>query len=78
VTILQDYLAGNATAEQVRAEVAKQRQGMRKATPPYPQPDLSGDPWAPPSIFEEVTIAQAVGKLTREQADALLAPTGNN
>lgn len=73
VTVFDDYLAGKATAEQVKAEVARQRQGMTKPQPPYSQPDLSDQKWTPPSIFEEVTIAQATGQIRREEADHLLA-----
>jgi len=73
VTVFDDYLAGNATAAQVKAEVARQRQGMTKPQPPYSQPDLSDQKWTPPSIFEEVTIAQATRRISREEADNLLA-----
>lgn len=73
VTVFDDYLAGKATAEQVKAEVARQRHGMTKPQPPYSQPDLSDQKWTPPSIFEEVTIAQATGQISREEADHLLA-----
>ncbi|GEM_PF-2940820 len=71
--MFDDYLAGNATAAQVKAEVARQRQGMTKPQPPYSQPDLSDQKWTPPSIFEEVTIAQATRRISREEADNLLA-----
>lgn len=73
VTVFEDYLAGKTTAEQVKAEVARQRQGMTKPQPPYNQPDLSDQKWTPPSIFEEVTIAQATRRISREEADKLLA-----
>ncbi|GAB3075493.1 hypothetical protein CAQUA_05080 [Corynebacterium aquatimens] len=73
MTVFKDYLAGKATAEQVKAEVARQRQGMKKPGPPYKQPDLNDVKWTPPSIFEEVTIAQATGQVSREEADDLLA-----
>lgn len=73
VTVFDDYLAGKATAEQVKAEVARQRQGMAKPQAPYNQPDLSDQKWTPPSIFEQVTIAQATGQISREEADHLLA-----
>lgn len=72
MSVLHDYLAGKATAEDVKAEVARQRVGMRKEEPPYRQPDLNDVKWTPPSIFEDVTIAQALGKLSREEADYLL------
>lgn len=35
MSVLHDYLAGKATAEDVKAEVARQRVGMRKEEPPY-------------------------------------------
>lgn len=73
VTVFKDYLTGKATAEQVKAEVARQRQGMTKPQPPYKQPDMTDQKWTPPSIFEEVTIAQATGQISREEADHLLA-----
>lgn len=73
VTVFKDYLAGKATAEQVKAEVARQRQGMAKPEAPYNQPDLSDQRWTPPSIFEEVTIAQATGQISRAEAELLLA-----
>lgn len=73
MTVFEDYLAGKATAEQVKAEVARQRQGMKKPQPPYKQPDLSDVKWTPPSIFGEITIAQATRKISRAEADDLLA-----
>lgn len=73
MTVFEEYLEGKATAEQVKAEVARQRQGMTKPQPPYSQPDLKDVKWTPPSIFEEITIAQATGKVSREEADELLA-----
>lgn len=73
VTVLKEYLAGKATAEQVKAEVARQRQGMAMPQAPYSQPDMTDQKWTPPSIFEEVTIAQATRQISREEADNLLA-----
>ena len=73
VTVFDDYLAGKATAEQVKAEVARQRQGMKKAEPPYKQPDLNDVKWTPLSIFMEITIALAARQISREEADELLA-----
>lgn len=73
MTVFKDYLAGRATAGQVKAEVARQRQGMDKPKAPYRQPNLADQRWTPPSIFEEVTIAQATRQISREEADALLA-----
>lgn len=73
MTVLKDYLAGKATAEEVKAEVARQRQGMTKPQAPYKQPDLTDQKWTPPSIFEEVTIALSTGQLTREEMYNLLA-----
>ena len=46
---------------------------MTKPQPPYKQPDLVDQKWTPPSIFEEVTIAQATGQISRAEADDLLA-----
>lgn len=73
VTVIKDYLAGKATAGQVKAEIARQRQGMVKQQPPFKQPDLADQKWTPPSIFEEVTIALATHKISPEEADELLA-----
>lgn len=71
--MFKEYLAGKATAEQVKAEVARQRQGMTKPQPPYKQPDLTDQKWTPPSIFEEITIALATGKISESEMDELLA-----
>lgn len=73
MTVLDDYLAGNATMQEVKDEVARQRQGMRKEQPPYKQPDLNDVKWTPPSIFEDVTIALSTGELTEQEADEILA-----
>ena len=73
VTVFKDYLAGRTTAEQVKAEVARRRQGMTKPEAPYSQPNLAVQKWRPPSIFEKVTIAQATGQISRTEADDLLA-----
>lgn len=73
MSVLDDYLAGKATAEDVKAEVARQRQGMTKPKPPFKQPDLNDQKWTPPSIFGEVTIALATGQVTDEEAEELLA-----
>lgn len=73
MTVFKEYLAGKATAEQVKAEVARQRQGMTKPQPPYKQPDLTDQKWTPPSIFEEITIALATGKISESEMDELLA-----
>ncbi|MDK8625162.1 hypothetical protein [Corynebacterium appendicis] len=73
MTVFKDYLAGKATAKQVKAEVARQRQGMTKPQPPYKQPDLTDQKWTPPSIFEEITIALATGKISESEMDELLA-----
>ena len=73
MTVLKDYLAGKATAEQVKAEVARQRQGMTKPQAPYKQPDLTDQKWTPPSIFQEVTIALSAGEITRQEMRELLA-----
>lgn len=73
MTVFKDYLAGKATAEQVKAEVARKREGMTKPQPPYSQPDLNDVKWTPPSIFEEITIALATGKISESEMDELLA-----
>ncbi|AEI08377.1 hypothetical protein CRES_0014 [Corynebacterium resistens DSM 45100] len=73
MTVFKDYLAGKATAEQVKAEVARKREGMTKPRPPYSQPDLNDVKWTPPSIFEEITIALATGKISESEMDELLA-----
>ena len=73
MTVFDDYLAGKATAEQVKAEVARQRQGMTKPQPPYEQPDLNDQKWSPSSIFREVTIALSTGEITSEEMRELLA-----
>lgn len=71
--MFDDYLAGKATAEEVKAEVARKREGMTKPQPPYSQPDLNDVKWTPPSIFEEITIALATGKISESEMDELLA-----
>ena len=73
VTVFKDYLAGKATADQVKAEVARQRQGMTEPQAPFGQPDLSDQRWTPPSIFEDVTVALATGQISRAEAESLLA-----
>lgn len=73
MTVLKDYLAGNATMQEVKAEVARQRQGMKKPQPPYKQPDLNDQKWTPPSIFQEVTIALSTGEITRQEMREILA-----
>lgn len=73
MTVLDDYLAGKATMQEVKDEVAHQRQGMRKEQPPYKQPDLNDQKWAPPSIFEDVTIALSTGEITSEEMREILA-----
>lgn len=73
MTVLDDYIAGNATMAEVKAEVARQRQGMRKEQPPYKQPDLNDQKWSPSSIFREVTIALSTGEITSEEMREILA-----
>lgn len=74
MSVLKDYIAGKATAEEVRAEVRRQREGMKKEGPPYRQPDLMETRWTPPSIFEDILLAQVNGDITNEETDWLSAP----
>lgn len=73
MTVLKDYLAGKATMQEVKAEVARQRQGMKKPQPPYKQPDLNDQKWTPPSIFQDVVVARAAKELTEQEMREILA-----
>lgn len=69
MTIFQDFLAGTATEEDVKAEVRRLTTGARPVTvEAVGLPDLSDDRYHEKNIIPEIQVAEMIGKITPEQA----------